>query len=226
LAAFGLLAGCGGGGGDTKLTPANLSSAPGDSAIAAYLQASHHSTLTATDTSNNTDTLQLDQVANAGTTTFNGSAPAYSFTGTVTLSQNGTVVATAVDTSYFLLNPVIPLGKVNSTGSPYAIVTSSTPIPMTLTVGTSGSFDNVTYYHDSTKAMIDAMEVSTYTVAANDSMSLQYCVKSVISGTTAQGTADGMGDSSENDCYNVTAAGVATLVSVAVTVNGSTLTFK
>jgi hypothetical protein len=138
LAAFGLLAGCGGGGGDTKLTPANLSSAPGDSAIAAYLQASHHSTLTATDASNNTDTLQLDQVANAGTTTFNGSAPAYSFTGTVTLSQNGTVVATAVDTSYFLLNPVIPLGKVNSTGSPYAIVTSSTPIPMTLTVALRG----------------------------------------------------------------------------------------
>ena len=182
--------------------------------------------LTATDASSNTDTLQLDQVANAGTTIFNGSGPAYSSTATVTLSQNGTVVASAVDTSYFLLNPIMPLGKVNSTGSPYAIVTSSTPIPMTLTVGASGSFDNFTYYHDSTKSVIDAMEASTYTVSANDSMSLQYCVKSVISGTTAQGTADGMGDSSENDCYDVTAAGVATLVSVAVTVNGSTLTFK
>lgn len=221
-----LLAGCGGSGGGTVLTTANLGSAPGDSAMAAYLQASHHSTLTATDALNNTDTLQLDQVANSGTTTFIGSAPAYSSTAAVTLSQNGTVVASTVDTSYFLLNPVMPLGKVNSTGSPYAVVTSSTPIPMTLTVGSSGSFDSVTYYHDSTTAVIDAMEVDTYTVSANDSMSLQYCIKSTISGTTPQGTADGMGNASENDCYNVTAAGVATLAAVSVTVNGSTLTFK
>jgi hypothetical protein len=221
-----VLSSCGGGGSGTNLMPANLGSAPGDAAMAAFLQATHHAMLSATDSMSNSYTLQIDQVANAGTTTFERSAPAYSATSTVSLSQNGTQFARTVDTSYFLLNPVIPLGKVNSTGSPYAIVTSSTPIPVTLTVGSSGAFDNVTYYHDSTKAVVDANEVDTYSVAANNSSSLLYCIQSAISGTTLQGSADGMADGTETDCYAVTSAGVATLVSASVSVGGGTLKFQ
>jgi hypothetical protein len=205
---------------------ANLTSAPGDAAIAGFLQATHHVTLTAKDNANNNYTLQIDQVANSGTTTFNGSSPAYSATATVSLSQNGTQIATSVDTSYFLLNPVVPLGKVSSTGSPYALVTSSTPLPMTLTVGTSGSFDNVTYYHDATRAVIDAYEVATYTVTANNATSILYCIQSVISKTTAQGSTDGLADATEIDCYTITAAGMATLVSVSASVGSSTLKFQ
>jgi hypothetical protein len=219
--------GCGGGGyGSGGGMGGYLSSAPGDAALAAFLQADHHLMLSAMDSSSNTYTLQIDQVANAGTTTFNGAGPAYSNTATVALSKNGMLVASTMDTSYYLMNPVMPLGKVNSSGSPYAIVTSSTPVPMTLTVGSSGSFDNVTYYHDSSMAVLDAMEVGTYTVNSGDSMSLLYCLQTVISGTTVQGSADGMADGTETDCYAVTAAGIATAVSVSVTAGGVTLMFK
>ncbi len=203
----------------------NLSSAPGDAAVAAFLQADHHLMLSAT-AGANSFTLQIDQLAGVGTTTFHGVGPAYTDTATVSLSENGALLTTTVDKSYFLLNPVMPLGKVNSTGSPYAIVTSSTPIPMTLTVGYPGSVDNVTYYHDSSMAVLDATEVSTYTVSSRDTMSLLDCVQAVISGTTAQGTTDGMADGSETDCYAVTAAGMATLVSVSITAGGVTLMFQ
>ncbi len=74
--------------------------------------------------------------------------------------------------------------------------------------------------------VIDASETSTYTVTSRDSASLQYCVQSVISGTTMQGSADGMADGTETDCYAITAAGVATVVSVSVTAGGVTLMFK
>jgi len=223
-----LVDGCGGGGygGGGGMMNGNLTYAPGDAAVAAFLQADHHLMLSAMDSSSNNYTLQIDQVANAGTTTFNGVGPAYSDTATVSLSKNSMLVASTVDTSYYLLSPVMPLGKVNNSGTPYAIVTSSTPIPMTLTVGGSGSFDNVTYYHDSTMAVLDANEVSTYTVTSLDSMSLLYCVQAVISGTTVQGIADGMADGTETDCYAVTSAGMATVVSVSVSAGGVTLMFK
>jgi len=221
-----MLDGCGGGGyGGGGGMNTYLSSAPGDAALAAFLQANQHVVLSAT-YSGSSYTLQIDQLASAGTTTFNGVGPAYSDMATVTLTKNGVLAASTMDTSYYLFNPVMPLGKVDSSGSPYAIVTSSTPTPMTLMVGTSGSFDNVTYYHDSTKTVIDASETSTYTVTSRDTASLQYCVQSVISGTTTQGTTDGMADGTETDCYAITAAGVATVVSVSVTAGGVTLMFK
>ena len=219
-----LVADCGGGYGG-GMTNAYLSSAPGDAAVGAFLQADHHLMLSAMYAGSNY-TLQIDQVANAGTTTFNGVGAAYSDTATVSLSQNGTQIAGSVDTSYYLLNPVMPLGKVNSTGSPYAVVTGSTPIPMTLMVGSSGSFDSVTYYHDSNMLVLDAYETSTYTVTSRDSMSLLYCVQSVISGTTPTGTADGMADGTETDCYAITSAGMATAVSVSITAGGVTLMFN
>jgi hypothetical protein len=223
-----MLAGCGGGGYGSGGGGGGgyLSMAPGDAAVAAFLQADHHLMLSATDSSSNTYSLQLDEVANAGTTTFNGMGPADSNTATIALSKNGMLVASTMDTSYYLLNPVMPLGKVNSTGSPYSIVTSSTPIPMTLTVGSSGSVDSVTYYHDSSMAVLDANEVITYTVTLGDAMSLRYCVQSVISGTTAQGALDGMADGTETDCYAVTAAGMATVASITVTAGGVTLMFQ
>jgi hypothetical protein len=221
--------GCGGGGyggGGGGGMNGYLSSAPGDAALAAFLQANQHATLYAMDNASNNYTLQIDQVANAGTTTFNGVGPAYSDTATVSLSKNGTLFASSVDTSYYLLSPVMPLGKVSSTGSPYAIVTSSTPIPMTLTVGGSGSFSNVTYYHDSSKTVLDASETSTYMVSSRDTVSLQFCVQSVISGTTAQGTTDGMANGTETDCYAITAGGMATAISVSVSAGGVSLMFK
>jgi hypothetical protein len=226
LAALGLsvaaLAGCGGGGSH----PANLSSAPGEAAINAYHQATHQTTLSAMDSSGNNYTLQLSSVPNAGTTTFEGNAPAYSTVDTVTIDANGMVAASSVGTSYFLLNPYVPLGQVSSTGTPYAVVTSSFPVPTTWNVGSSGPVSNLTFYHDSTKTAVDISETSTYSVEARNSTTLLVCLNSVLSNVTAQGTADGQADGTGSACYSVDASGNMALVSITVMVKGVSLKFQ
>lgn len=229
IAMMGLSA-CGGGGGygggGSAPPPANLSSAPGETALVAYLQASHQTMLSASDTSGNTYTVQLSSQPNAGTTMFNGAAPAYSTVDTITLDKNGAQVANGISTSYYLLNPYVPLGEVSSSGTPYGLVTSSTPVPATLNVGDTGPIDSLTYYHDSTMAIVDADEVETYSVEPNNSTTLLLCLNFVISNVTAQGTTDGLAASTETDCYSVDASGKVVLISSAITVSGVTLNFR
>jgi hypothetical protein len=227
------LAGCGGGGGggsggSPSVSPAaatTLPSAPGETAFASYLQASHQYTLKASN-GGHSYTLFVSRVPNAGTGKFNGSAPAYSSVDSVTLEDNGAVVSKSSSTDYYLLNPYVPLGKVASTGSPYGIVSSSTPLPMDLQVGASGDVDSLTYYHDPTMSTVDADETETYSVESNDTTTLLLCMDSTITNVTTQGTADDVVDDAESDCYTVDAAGKAALVSIALTVNGTTLRFQ
>jgi hypothetical protein len=227
LVSAALPAGCGGGGGygGGNPPPMDLSSAPGESALAAYLRASHQNTLTAMN-GGNTYTLQVSSAGNAGTTTFNGSAPAYSTTETVAVSKNGVAVASGTTTQYYLLNPYVPLGDASPTGTPYAVVVSSTPLPATLNVGASGPVDTLTIYHDSTKSTPDASESTTYSVMANNSTTLIVCLDSQISGVTAQGTMDGLADGSESDCFTEDAMGNVALLSITLNVAGTTLTFR
>jgi hypothetical protein len=203
----------------------NLTSAPGETALAAYLQETHNYTLKAS-SGGNSYTLQLSRVPNAGTTSFNGSAPTYSRVDTVTLDENGLRLAQKVSTDYFLLNPYVPLGRVSGSGSPYGIVTSFAPFPTTLEVGSTGDVNSVTYYHDSTKSVLDAHEADTYSVEANDATTLLMCLETTITNVTAQGTADDLVDDAESDCYSVDAAGDTALVSTTMTVNGADLTFQ
>jgi hypothetical protein len=206
--------------------PPDLSSAPGEAALVAYLQSSHQRTLSATDTSGNSYALQVDSMPNAGTTTFNGSAPAYSTVDTISLRKNGVFATSSISTDYYFLNPYVPLGRTYGTGTPFALVTSSTPFPATLKVGSSGPVANVTYYHDSTMSIVDADEVGTYVVKASNPVNLLMCLSFAVSSVTAQGTVDGLVAGTETDCYSVEAAGNAGLVSIALTVDGVTLNFK
>jgi hypothetical protein len=214
--------GAAGGGG----SPANLSSAPGQSALSAYVQASHRTTLWAKDGARNSYTLEISSVPKTRATAFNGVAPAYSAVLTISITKNGAPLVSSVATNYFLLNPYVPLGQVLGTGTPYAVVTSSIPVPTTFNVGTSGPAENLTFYHDSTKTVVDAKAKATYTVAANNSTTVLLCVDTVVSNVTAQGTADGLANAAETDCYSVTASGHARLVSVTLAVNGKTLRFQ
>jgi hypothetical protein len=224
-----LLVGCGGGGsggggGSKYMMSMYLSSAPGETALSSYLQAAHQSTLNASYSGTNYQ-LQVGSTPGAGTTTFNGSSPAYSVVDNITVSKDGAVLATDTSTDSFLLNPFVPLGEVASTGTPYAVVTSSTPLPGTLDAGGSGSFYTLTLYHDSTKAVMDATETVTYSAMANNSTTLLLCLDYTISDVSAQGTMDGLTSATENDCYTVDSAGTAALSSVTVVVDGQTLTF-
>jgi hypothetical protein len=226
-----LLVGCGGGGvsGSPPSVSAaaakNLPSAPGESAMAAYLQAAHKYAFKATN-GGNSYTLHVSRVPNAGTTKFDGSAPAYSTLESVTLDENGLVIAANSSTDYFLLSPYVPLGRVSGSGSPYGVVTSSSPLPATLDVGFSGDLESLTYYHDPTLSTVDGDEGVTYTVKANNPTTLLFCLDSSVTNVTAQGTADDLVDDAEIDCYRVDAAGNSDLLSVTLTVNGRALTFE
>ena len=86
LVAAALLTACGGGGyggGSGGYMPTmNLSSAPGEMALVNFLQAAHQNMLNASYSGSNYS-LTVNFAPNAGTTTFNGSAPAYSTVETV-----------------------------------------------------------------------------------------------------------------------------------------------
>jgi hypothetical protein len=222
------LSACGGGvnvvsGGGTP----DLSSAPGETALVNYLRGAHQDTLNATDSSGNSYTIQFSNQPNAATTTFGGAAPAYSTTATLTLEQNQVVIESRISTSYYLLNPYVPLGKTFSTGTPYGVVTSTTPFPATLAVGSTGTVNSLSYYHDSTMAVMDGNETTTYSVDAYDSSTLRLCFDFVLSNVTLVGGSDGLvPGTDETDCYSVDAAGNAALVSIAIMVSsGNTLTF-
>ena len=207
-------------------TPVDLASAPGDAALEAYLQASHQYSLNATDGLGNTWTIGITNQAIATPTTFNGVAQAYRTLDTVDLYRNGVLEGSDVSTSYFQLHPYVALGKVDSKGSPYALATTVSGLPATLTVGSSGLVNNLTYYHNSARSVVDAHEANSYVVEANDQATVSLCLISVISGTTASGTSDGLANGTETDCYTVSAAGTVDLVSIHLVASGVDLTFR
>ena len=99
-------------------------------------------------------------------------------------------------------------------------------MPATLDVGSSGELESLTYYHDSTLSTVDGDEGVTYTVRANNTTTLLFCLDSSVTNVTAQGTADDLVDDAEVDCYRVDAAGNSDLLSITLTVNGTALTFE
>lgn len=241
-----ILSGCGGGGGGGSsssmntpppimaptpmvpipMVPMPMASAPGEAALVGYMQTPHQYTLS-TESLGRTYSLNLNSSPNPGTTQFNGSAPAYGTVVNLTLTvahQAAPLVSTAT-TAYYLKNPYAPLGAVSRTGSPYAVVRTFVPFPGTITVGMSGTVDDLAYYHDSTLSTIDAHETVDYTVTAKDSATLLLCLNSSFSNVTAQGAADGLANGTQTECYSVNPAGVAALFSISLTVNGTTLRF-
>jgi hypothetical protein len=216
------LAGCGGGGGGSSTPPPqNLSSAPVAAALNSYYQANHGFDLSAS-SGGNTFTLQYGFTLNGGTTTFNG-VNADSANVSVTLSENGTLVATAIDSIFFSINPFVPIGTVRSDGAEYGIITTWNALPSTLSVGQSGPLFSETVYHDSTEAVIDGTEAVTYSVNAVNSTSLQFCENVAI---TANANSDGLTSSTSSVCYIVNASGSVTGITYTITVNGTTLQFQ
>ena len=206
--------------------PMNMQAAPGEEALVGYLRTPHQQMLSA-ESSGRSYSLDVNSAPSSGTTKFNGSAPAYSTANnlTVTQSQAAAPLASRVTTAYYLMNPYVPLGSASSSGSPYAVVTNYLPFPTVLRVGTSGMVDNLTYYHDSTMSTMDANETVEYAIRANDSATLFLCLSDTVSNVTAHGTADGLANGAETDCYTVDAKGHAALSSITLTVNGTTLRF-
>ena len=208
------IAGCGGGGGGSNPVPQqNLQSARAPSEPMAVSS----TTLTATDSSGNSWSATYSSTP-GGMAMFNGQNANTSAIA-LTISENGTVVATEDSTAYYLANPYSPLGLSGTTsGTAWtATITGYTPLPSTLTVGASGPLESVTYT-DGMGANIGSL-TETYTVTADSPNDLFLNVD-------AAGSINGVQET-ETLTYAVAQDGtVQALVQAQITVNGTTLTFN
>lgn len=218
---------CGGGGsGGSGVGASNLSSAPGGSIFGDYLQKQSQTALVATDNSGNSYTLEVEISPYSGITTFNDVFNVYETETFLTLQKNGAIALQAMTNDFYLLNPYQPVGSAGVTLTPYQVVVSSTALPSTLQIGDSGPLYSATTYHDPNKTALDGMEIATYTVMENDATTIRLCFDSTISGVTTQGTADGLADGTESDCYSVDSSGNMQLIEVTITAGAVTLDFQ
>jgi hypothetical protein len=175
-------------------------------------------TLTATDSDGNDYSLSISNTIPSGTVTFNGQTADKVVLG-LGLSENGGVVQTEDTTVFYASNPFEPLGLAGSVnGVPYtADVTSFTPFPGTLTVGSSGPILAATYKDPSGDVIGTVTE--TYTVTADSPTALFVNIDT-------SGTFNGLpvGDTITYTLSN-TGGSTASLADVQVTYNGTTLTF-
>ena len=139
-------------------------------------------------------------------------------TSVLTLAVSATVVSTEDTTAYYLTNPYAPLGFSGTTNGVAwtATVTSFTPIPATLTVGTSGPLLSANY-RDSLGNVIGSL-TETYTVTAVSSTALDVNINSA-------GTLNGTPVSSTSR-FLVTSTGTIYLTEVQITVNATPFDFR
>jgi hypothetical protein len=166
---------------------------------------------------NNSYTAIYSETPNNGTAMFNGQE-ANSSTISLTIIENGSAIATEIDTAYYLENPYQPLGlTLSSNGGQFDFLYNSiNPLPSTLTVGESGPLGSGTMYDANTNNGIGSL-TETYSVASNNASTVQLT-------TYATGTVNGR-PFSETINYAVDASGASVLQSVEILVNGTTLTF-
>lgn len=214
LTAAVLLASCGGGGNASnpasqqKLQSARMPSQPMD--IPSTM-------LSGTDSSGNLYTVTYSSTS-GGMAMFGGQNASSSLI-SLTVAENGTVIATEDSTAYYLTNPYSPLGLSGmSNGVAWtAGITGSSLVPTMLTVGDSGTLYSFTYM-DGMGTTIGSL-TETYTVTADSPTAVFFNVD-------AAGTINGVQET-ETLTYAVAQDGtVQGLVQAQITVNGTTLTFK
>ncbi len=179
----------------------------------------------ATDSGGNTWTATYSNTA-GGTTTFDGQV-ADETSSVFTVSMNATVIDSESMTEYALMNPYSPLGLVEyfdslpgrlSTGS----ITSYDPLPSTLTVGESGSL--------STGNLGSCCPFTeTYSVTLDSPTALFLNIQSDFPDfglDHGEASLTGLYSGTSTITYSITGSGVATLVKIQVTINGTTLTFQ
>ena len=181
-------------------------------------------TLTTSDSDGNTYSLSISNVTPAGTVPFDGHT-ANTAVLALGLSENGAVTYLQDATVYYVSNPFQPLGLSGSVSTssgtppaPYtATVTSFTPFPATLTVGSSGPVLSATYKDPSGDVIGQLTE--TYTVTANSPTALDVNIEA---SATFNDAAIG-----QTITYSLSDTGSLqpTLAGVQLTVNGTTLTF-
>jgi hypothetical protein len=181
--------------------------------------------LKATDSSGNTWSATYSSTA-VGTSTFNGQV-AYDTAIFFTVSSGATVVDGESITEFALMNPYSPLGLAEGFSSlpgrlSTGFFTSYDPLPSTLTAGESGPLSS-----GSLGSCCPFTE--TYSVTLDGPTALFLNIHLVFPDFgLSHGAASftGLYSGTSTITYSITGSGVATLVKIQVTINGTTLTFQ
>jgi len=214
LSVLGLCA-CGGGGSSSSSTPPPPPPQyPIDSAISAFQQMNESFNLSASNGGNNY-TLTLSWVPGAQSS-FDG-VSSFTSTRTVTISENGILVASDVQTGYFTISPFKPLGAVDTNGQ-VTVDANQVVLPDLATVGQSGAVDTYTIYTDNTRTTVYGNGTDTWALNADTSTTAFFCANTV-------GTTNGS-PFTESDCYQTDENGNILSVTATLTENGITLNFK
>jgi hypothetical protein len=154
------------------------------------------------------------ETPNDGTTMFDGQE-ANSSTISLTITENGSPIVTEIETVYYLENPYQPLGLTLSyNGGQFDFRYNSTsPLPSTLTVGSSGPLDSGTYYVVNTNNAIGSL-TETYSVTTSGNW--------LLFNTYATGTVDGQ-SISQTISYVINSGEAKGVASIEIVVNGTTL---
>lgn len=212
---------CGGGGDSAPTPPASVPLAQALRTVETTgIQKTFNITGTASDGTqsfNVTGSLQLSVSGYNTPTTFEGQ-PALSATSTVngTLSVNGQQAQPLATVSQgFVTNNFVPLGS--ATAGFYCVATSSTPVPTTASVGSTGTVFTAACYMDSTKTVAVGTETVAYAVSAGTTSSnlTATTIATIVNPSNVQ-------VASEQHDYLVDTAGGVTFRSIAVsaTVSG------
>lgn len=206
-----VIAGCGGGGSSSSPpTTYNL-----DRFASNYAQAKHDYTLSA---SNNGDayTVTLSQVP--GSAAACGTTQAHTVTVTVHVSENGSLIDDDTYTRYYLLNPYKLVCDYDDINGYVTIYANQKALPATANIGDSGSADTSTTYYDTSLTTVFGSSTDTWNLKSSSGGNALFCADSV--------SKTDNGNSSENDCYTLTAGGNAAGLMVTLTINGVTLNFQ
>ena len=163
---------------------------------------------------------------NAGVSVFREQTQSHRTVEALQLTKNGAPLATQSSTQYFLASPLVPLGRVAASGTPYAVIINQYELPASAAAGASGPYFNMTWYHDTDMSAVDGFMTGSYSVIAAEGGALRACIKVETTRVTPQGVTDGLSEGTQVSCFRVTAAGKATLESIDLPLAGQTLQFR
>lgn len=205
-------------------TPAPVGSTspfPIDAAASAWKQGSHSVSITATDSSNNTYTLNYSTTP-GGASTFQGGAASTATTSSL-LKKNGVLISSSSGTDYFQLSPFKPLGHVDATTNYATVVTSWTQLPATATVGQSGAFSTDTEYTSvgaiGTKGSVVDTATTTWSLEADTASTAWFCLNQTVVYTASTPTL------TESECYKLDTSGNVLAVKITQSQGGVVLAF-
>ncbi|MGA8148472.1 MAG: hypothetical protein WB870_13010 [Gallionellaceae bacterium] len=190
---------------------------PISSALSAIYQASYNVTLSAQCCAN-TYTIQYSQTPGAAST-FQGQ-PASTVFQTATFSVNPPVGtgSTSSGLFYFNASPFENLGYIATNGR-YTVYANQQALPIYATVGQGGPLDTSTTYTDSSKSVVYAVDTETWSLSSDTSTTAWACINdtdSVVGSALYVYTT----------CYKIDTTGNVLAVTIAMTINGTTLTFQ